>query len=84
MNLYTIRDDKTEGYLPPFCAVNHAVAVRMVMDTTNDELSLFSKHPQDFELFFVGVFEETTGDMIPASGQSLGNLKDIQGQNETK
>lgn len=77
MNLYIVRDSKTEAYLPPFPAVNHQTALRMVMDTANDPSTLFHKHPLDFNVFFIGSFDEQTGELQPQHHESLGKVMDI-------
>lgn len=78
MNIYTVRDSKLEAYLAPFFAVNDALAIRMMEDTAADPQTSFSKHPEDFQIFFIGVYDEKAGEIIPASHKSLGKVIDIK------
>jgi len=59
--LFCVYDNKVEGYLPPFTAMNRAVAVRMfesaVMKTGTD----FNDHAEDYSLWETGVFDPSTG-----------------------
>lgn len=79
MRIYTVRDSKVEAYLQPFYAVNDAVAVRMIKDTANDPTTIFHKHPLDFTLLFIGIFEESTGEIIPADHKQVGKIIDLIG-----
>lgn len=59
--LYSIRD-KMSGYGVTNCQVNDEIAKRnfdmLVMD---ENATLLSTHPQDFELYCVGEFDSDTG-----------------------
>lgn len=79
MNMYTVRDSKAAAYLPPFFAVNSATAIRMMQDTANDPSTLFHKHPEDFQIFFIATFNERTGEIIPNTHESLGKVIDLLG-----
>lgn len=56
-----VKDAKLEAFLPPFTAPARGVAQRMFSDAVNNADSPFSKHPEDFALYFVGVFDDATG-----------------------
>lgn len=61
-NIYTIYDVKAEAYLPPFYMQNEGLLKRTVLDTLADPNHLFSKHPEDYILYYAGTFEDTTGE----------------------
>lgn len=79
MNVYTVRDSKVEAYLPPFFAQNHSTAIRMMQDTANDPATLFHKHPEDFQIFFIAKYDEKTGEINSEIHESLGKVIDILG-----
>lgn len=68
MNLqaYSIFDNKALVYHAPFFAINDGVAVRMLSDLANDLNTNIGRHPSDFSLFRVGVFDDNKGQFTPA------------------
>ena len=62
LRVYSLRDSKVLSFAPPFCCQTEAQAIRMVGDLINGDLqSPVAKHPDDFELFFLGVWDDDTG-----------------------
>ncbi len=81
LRAFTVYDSKVEAYLRPFFMQTASEAIRAFRDTVNDGQSAFSKHPEDYTLFDIGTFDETTGEMIPSIAESLGlalNFKDSE------
>lgn len=58
MNLYSIYDNKAEVHGPIFMAVNDEVAIR---NYRNFMSSVRSWELSDYNLVFVGIFDEKTG-----------------------
>ena len=79
MMLFSIKDSKSLSFGKPAPAVNMDVAIRDVKILVNDNQStLVSKFPEDFELWQVGVFHEDTG-LIESKLEyilNLGSLKE--------
>lgn len=65
MIVYSIRDKKTELYQPPFVSNNDATAIRSFKRALEQPDTLLALHPKDFELFCVGTFQDTTGEIQP-------------------
>lgn len=63
--LFTVYDSKVGAYLAPFVMRTKAEAMRVFGDTANDPSSGFYKHPEDYTLFCIGGFDETTGNVVP-------------------
>lgn len=61
LNLFAVRDSKAEAFMPPFTATNKGLAIRSFTDAVNDKSSIFSKYPDDFVLYDLGTFDESTG-----------------------
>lgn len=71
--IYTIYDTKSEAYLQPFFLKTHGLAVRTFTDCVNDPKHQFGRHPADYNLFFLGDFEDTTSEWtIEKTPQNLG------------
>lgn len=64
VKVYAIRDAKTEAWLQPMFFVNTAQALRQFGDSLQDE-NTFSKHPEDFSLWQLGEYDDTTGKLSP-------------------
>lgn len=59
-NIYTIYDTKAKIYNKPFYIINDDVALRTALDLVNDQKSDVSKHPEDFIMYRIGQYEDTT------------------------
>jgi len=66
LNAYTLYDNKALTYSPPFYAAAHGQAVRLVMELAQDTNTTVGRHPSDFTLFCVGMFDDATGALLPA------------------
>lgn len=80
MMVFTVRDSKTEAYLSPFLADNIVTAQRMLFDLMTDGDSMLARHPEDFQLFSVGQFDEQTGELQGHKHNSHGKLIDLKGE----
>jgi len=61
IQMYSIRDNKTSGFSPVFCANYDEEAKRqMITMAANDKTNLY-KFPGDFDLYRVGLFDLSTG-----------------------
>jgi len=58
MKIYSIRDTKAEIYHQPFFALTNGVAIRMFADLANDTSTFIGKHPNDYNLFYLGEFDD--------------------------
>lgn len=61
LNVYTVRDKKAGAYLQPFYAMSHAVAERIILGCVSSPDHQFRLFPEDYALYFVGVFDTSTG-----------------------
>lgn len=68
LNVYSIYDLKAKVFALPFYAPVDAVAVRNVGIMVNDDSSasgLLAKHPEDFSLYRLAVFNDEVGVFEP-------------------
>lgn len=61
MKMFSVFDRQAMAFLPPFHARAHGQAVRMFMDAVNTKDHDFNKHPEDYELHYVGHFDDQNG-----------------------
>lgn len=59
--IYSVFDSVAKAYLPPFVVSVEAQAVRACYDAVCDKGHAFGKHPGDYSLFDLGVFDDATG-----------------------
>lgn len=60
INLYAIFDVKAKLYNKPFYMVNDQVAQRACIQTLNDPTTDIAQNPEDFILYRLGTYEDTT------------------------
>lgn len=61
LKIFTIRDSKAEAFLTPFFQKSHGEAERNFKEITKDEKSMISKYPDDYDLYYVGTYDDQTG-----------------------
>lgn len=61
IEIFSVFDSKTKIYSQPQFMLNKGVALRTWVDVANDPQSAISKHPGDYSLFKLGVFNDETG-----------------------
>lgn len=61
MKAYTIRDSKAETYGLPFFQATHGMAERSFRELVNDPQSKVNKFPEDFDLYYIGEYDDQTG-----------------------
>lgn len=62
---FSIYDQKTYYYQPPFFSPTRGSGVRLFQNLVNDQTSLASKFPADFQLMLIGTFDDTNGVFTP-------------------
>lgn len=63
IKLFCVYDSKVEGYLPPFTAMNRAVATRIFETAVMQEGHDFNQHAEDYSLFEIGEYEPDTAEL---------------------
>ena len=63
LKMFSIRDAKGEKYFPPFFKHSHGEAERDFVQTVKDPQTMLSKFPEDFDLYFLGEYDDTKGAM---------------------
>lgn len=72
--IFTIYDSKAKAFLPPFFLPEQGMATRAFADCISSDEHQFGKHPSDFDLFYIGEFDDNAGKLHPFEvRESLGN-----------
>lgn len=77
LKIYSIRDSKGEMFNTPFFQKTHGEAERSFRNVVKDERSLPSQYPEDFDLYYLGEFDDVTG-QIQALDTPLHVIKAVQ------
>lgn len=64
LNFYSIYDVATGAYMRPFLMPADAAAERAFKGLALDAEHDIGKHPEDYTLFKVGIFDDNTGQII--------------------
>lgn len=65
LKMYSVRDAKAEVYNSPFYKRSHGEAERDFLNAIRDDKNPNSKFPEDFDLFYVGEYNDQTGLVTP-------------------
>lgn len=73
LNIYTVYDTKAQAYLAPYFMHADGMAIREFSNAVNNERHHFSRNPEDYILFSIGVFDDNTAEIKSATPQTLGS-----------
>ena len=83
LKMYCVYDIKAKVYNRPFYAINEQVMRRMMVTASRDKQTEVAAHPEDFYLYYVGEFDDSTGEIVvPVSPQVEFKVIDIMEANE--
>lgn len=57
--VFAVHDAKAKAYLPPFILPTKEMAKRTFSDCVNDFKHAFGRHPYDYTLFHLGMFDDS-------------------------
>lgn len=63
--IIAVRDRQLQAFMRPFTAQTLGQAIRSFRDETNRKDSDINQHPEDYELYHLGHFNEQTGELTP-------------------
>lgn len=76
--VYAVRDNKVGSYFDPMFFPHVAACVRMLTEVVQDNKSTLSKHPQDFELYELGTYDDSRGDLdVLPNPKFIMNITDL-------
>ena len=72
MLLFSVKDNKAGIFKPPFAASTTVEACRSFKQACKDKTVQLSLFPEDFDLYQLGVFDDSTGLLY---GKNITNVK---------
>lgn len=75
--IFTIRDRAIDAYGQPFYAVSTGGAVRSFADEINRTGNALNAHPEDYDLFMLGEFDDATGEFDAVRPAQVAVGKDL-------
>lgn len=67
LNAYSIYDRKSLLYFTPWFQSTHGAATRVLKDLVNDQNTSIGRHPADYVLYHIGVYDDAKGMLTPLS-----------------
>lgn len=71
MFLCAVRDRAIDAFSQPICVPALGLAVRSFKDAVSEQGSEYFKHPDDYDLYHVGMFDSSTGLVSPVSPPAM-------------
>lgn len=79
--LCSIKDRSVNAFQPVYTVRAEGEAIRNFMDAIADQQSgALHKHPDDFDLYAVGTFDDATGEITPHTPKQIGDGKQLSGK----
>lgn len=77
LNVYSIYDTKAKAYINPFLLPNDSMALRTFTDCVNDINHQFSKNPDDYILYKLSEFDNTSGSFLSEKMEQICKGSDV-------
>lgn len=77
LQIVTIYDRAVEAYGRPVFVSHNGEAIRSFTDEANDSTSNIGKHPHDYELFAIGVYDTDTAAFTQNTTERLARASDL-------
>lgn len=78
LKAFSIHDDKSGAFMAPFFFPAVGQAVRAFADAANDDSSMIGKHPGDFVLWCLGIFDDSSGGFESIEPERLGSASEYK------
>lgn len=83
--VFSIYDNKAGAFASPFLQGNEEVALRGIKTVMAERpQDMMSRYPEDFELFYLGTFDDHDGKLSIHTPKSIGNIKILMAPQELK
>lgn len=74
LEIFSIKDRQLDAFMQPWCAQAIGQASRMFTDEVNNKEGAMNKHPEDYDLYHIGRFDQRTGKIETNDGAILVTL----------
>ena len=73
----SVYDSKADCFSPPFFSRSRGEGLRNFADAGRDQQSSLSRHPEDFSLYQIGVFNDSDGRFASQEPERLSSLSEL-------
>lgn len=77
MKIYAIKDVAIEAFGQPIFVRAQGQAVRSFMDECKNPESQLNKHPNDYELYYIGEYQDETGTIMGVTPERINRATDF-------
>ncbi len=77
IKMYAIYDRKTEIHHCPLYAHSTGHVLRVIGDMVADPQTPFYRHPEDYQLFEIGTYDDATAHVVPNTPHLISTLSDL-------
>lgn len=78
--MFAVFDNVAKMYMAPFIETTDGTAVRAVQDAMKDQTHPFAKHPDDYTLSRLGIYDEETGQLNQDSKADIIEMRALAGE----
>lgn len=82
MNIYSIYDMASAAYMRPFFLQTDGQATRMFGDIAQDAGHEIGKHPEDYVLYKIGLYDDQTGNITPFDPEKINTAVELLAQSK--
>lgn len=75
--IYAVRDRAIDAFGQPIFCLAEGQAVRSFIDEVNSSQSSMHAHPEDYDLYFLGQFDDSSGELVPDKPKMVCIGKDV-------
>ncbi len=79
-NIYTVYDKVVEAFLMPFYSKNDRSAIRALTKPIMTDGHEFNVSPLDYDLYFIGVFDDLTGQIYDQQLKLVASLATLKSE----
>jgi len=65
LKVFAVRDVKASAFLQPFYSPSVGSALRAFGDAVADTNCPFNKHPEDYVLYEIGIYDDSSAELAP-------------------
>lgn len=76
-SVFSIYDRAAQAYGRPFVAPHVGIAMREFEDVVNNDKSDLFRHPDDYSLFEIGIFDDSSAELEASKPKQLATARQI-------
>lgn len=78
--IFAVKDNAVQAFGQPFFVRSQGEAIRSFQDETNstDNNSAIARHPEDYDLYYIGDFDDQTGTLNAEQPTLVIRAKDVK------